>query len=214
MSVCFISGEGGISLRTVNEEARRGKQIEIMEKCYDCYAENGLAAVGVKAIAKACGCNVASLYQYFDNLDDLIVKSTEYCMSQVEDDFMAKAPADVEDLWRFIDEIPYWTAEKHGKKYRLMYQVYTHPKYRQYGQKFFKGVDQRYTEYAKSLESKLGIPYQKLTPFIFILIRACVHYALFEDEFYLKSQITVLKEAIELFIIKYNPKARSGAVTE
>ena len=201
-------------MRTVNEEARRGKQIEIMEKCYDCYAENGLAAVGVKAIAKACGCNVASLYQYFDNLDDLIVKSTEYCMSQVEDDFMAKAPADVEDLWRFIDEIPYWTAEKHGKKYRLMYQVYTHPKYRQYGQKFFKGVDQRYTEYAKSLESKLGIPYQKLTPFIFILIRACVHYALFEDEFYLKSQITVLKEAIELFIIKYNPKARSGAVTE
>ena len=45
-------------------------------------------------------------------------------------DFMAKAPTDVEDLWRFIDEIPYGTAEKHGKKYRLMYRVYTHPKYR------------------------------------------------------------------------------------
>ena len=54
-------------------------------------------------------------------------------MSKVEDDFMAKAPADVEDLWRFIDEIPYWTAKKHGKKYRLMYQIYTHPKYREYG---------------------------------------------------------------------------------
>ena len=52
-------------------------------------------------------------------------------MSKVEDDFMAKAPTDVEDLWRFIDEIPYWTAKKHGKKYRLMYQVYTHPKYRE-----------------------------------------------------------------------------------
>ena len=24
---------------------------------------------------------------------------------------MAKAPTDVEDLWRFMDEIPYWTAE-------------------------------------------------------------------------------------------------------
>ena len=64
----------------------------------------------LKAIAKACGCNSATLYQYFDNLDDLIVKSTEYCMSKVEDDFMSKAPTDVEDLWRFIDEIPYWTA--------------------------------------------------------------------------------------------------------
>ena len=192
-------------MRTVNEEARRHKEIEIMEKCFDCYAENGFTSVGVKAIANACGCSSASLYQYFDNLDDLIVKSTEYCMSKVEDDFMAKAPTDIHDLWRFIDEIPYWTAEKHGKKYRLMYQVYTHPKYIEYGQKFFKGVDDRYTEYAKSLEPKLGIPYEKLTPLIFILIRACVHYALFEDEFYLKSQIAVLKESLELFIMKYNP---------
>ena len=159
-------------MRTVNEEARRQRQIEIMETTFDCYAENGFSSVGTKAIAKACGCNSATLYQYFDNLDDLIVKSTEYCMSKVEDEFMAKAPTDVEDLWRFIDEIPYWTAKKHGKKYRLMYQIYTHPKYREYGQKFFKGVDKRYAEYAKSLEPKLGIPYEKITPLIFILIRA------------------------------------------
>ena len=201
-------------MRTVNEEARRTKTIKIMETCFDCYAENGFTSVGVKAIADACGCSVTNLYQYFDNLDDLIIKSTEHCMSKVEDDFMAKAPADVEDLGRFIDEIPYWTAKKHVKKYRLMYQVYTHPKYREYGQKFFKGVDKRYTEYAKSLEPKLGIPFDKLTPLIFILIRACVHYALFEDEFYLKSQIAVLKETLELFIMKYNPKAKQGTVTE
>ena len=201
-------------MRPQNEEARRAKQIEIMENSFKCYAENGFSSVGVKAIAKACDCSVATLYLDFENLDDLIVKSTEYCMSKVEDEFMAKAPTDVEDLWRFIDEIPYWTAKKHGKKYRLMYQIYTHPKYREYGQKFFKGVDERYTEYAKSLEGKLGIPHEKLTPLIFILIRACVHYALFEDEFYLKSQIAVLKETLELFLAKYNPNARSGTFTE
>ena len=194
-------------MRTTNEEARRAKKIEIMEKCFDCYAENGFSSVGIKAIAKACDCSVATLYLYFENLDDLIVQSTEYCMSKVEDEFMAKAPTDVEDLWRFIDEIPYWTAKKHGKKYRLMYQVYAHPKYIEYGKKFFAGVDERYTEYAKSLEPKLGIPYEKITPLIFILIRACVHYALFEDEFYLKSQIEVLKETLELFVMKYNLKA-------
>ena len=201
-------------MRPVNEEARRAKQVAIMEKCFDCYAENGLTAVGIKTIATACGCNVASIYQYFDTLDDLIVRATEYCMSKVEDDFMSKAPANAEDLWRFIDEIPYWTAEKHGKKYRLMYQIYTHPKYREYGKKFFAGVDERYTAYAKSLEGMLGIPREKLTPLIFILIRACVHYALFEDEFYLKSQIAVLKESLQLFMEKYNPKAGSGAMTE
>ena len=93
-------------MRTVNEEARRHRQIEIMETAFNCYAENGFCTVGIKEIAKACGCSATALYLYFDNLDDLIVKSTEYCMSKVEDDFMAKAPTDVEDLWRFIDEIP------------------------------------------------------------------------------------------------------------
>ena len=185
------------------DEQWNAKKIELMEKCYDGFADLGLHGTGIRALAKYCGYNTS-----------LIVQSTAYCMSKVEDDFMAKAPTNLEDVWRFIDEIPYWTAKKHGKKYRLMYQVYTHPKYREYGQKFFAGVDKRYTEYAKLLEGKLGIPYQKLTPLIFILIRACVHYALFEDEFYMKSQIEVLKESLELFIIKYNSKAKSYFMTE
>ena len=58
------------------------------------------------------------------------------------------------------------------------------------------------------------IPHEKITPLIFILIRAYVHYALFEDEFYMKSQIEALKETLELFITKYNPKAKLGTLTE
>lgn len=191
------------------KEQWEGKKAILMERCYDCFAELGLHGTGIRALAKHCGCTANMLYTYFENLDDLIIQSTEYCMSRVEDDFMARAPVDVQDLWRFIDEIPYWTAQKHGKKYRLMYQVYSHPKYRAYGRKFFAGVDERYTEYARLLEPKLGIPYQKLTPLIFILIRACVHYALFEDEYYMKSQIEVLKESLELFIAKYGATAQS-----
>ncbi|MGN0543848.1 MAG: TetR/AcrR family transcriptional regulator [Acutalibacteraceae bacterium] len=201
-------------LRTVNEETRRAKKTEIMEKCFDCYAESGLTGVGIKAVAQACGCNVASLYQYFDNLDDLIIQSTEYCMSKVEDDFMAKAPAESKDVMRFIDEIPYWTAKKHGKKYRLMYQVYTHPKYIEHGKKFFEGVNERYTEYAKQLEPKIGIPYTVITPLIFILVRACVHYAMFEDEYYLKSQMEVLKQAVNLFADKYSSDYPNGGTTK
>ena len=176
------------------------KKIDIMEKCFDCYAENGFASVGIKALAQACGISSGNLYFYFDNLDDLVIQSTEYCMSKVEDDFMAMAPKNIADIYRFIDEIPYWTAKKHGKKYRLMYQIYTHPKYIEYGKKFFHGVDRRYTEYAKSLESAVGIPYDVLTPLIFILIRACVHYALFEDEFYLQTQLRVLKASIKMYL--------------
>lgn len=197
-----LNGRGDL-VANYTEEQWNAKKVELMEKCYNGFAELGLHGTGIRGLAKYCGCNTSMIYTYFRDLDDLIIQSTEYCMSRVEQDFMAKAPTDVEDLWRFIDEIPYWTAEKHGKKYRLMYQVYTHPKYREYGKKFFEGVNQRYTEYAKKLEVKLGIPYQKLTPLIFILIRACVHYALFEDKFYLDSQIEVLKETLEFFIKKY-----------
>lgn len=193
--------------RVRNEVEHNQRKAELMEACYECYAEHGLHGTGIKLLASYCGCTSANLYAYFEGVDDIIIQSTAHCMSKVENDFMAKAPVDVDELWNFIEEIPYWTAEKHGKKYRLMYQVYTHPKYREYGQKFFAGVDKRYTQYAKLLEPKLGIPYQKLTPFIFILIRACVHYALFEDEFYLKSQLGVLRESLELFIMKYNKNA-------
>lgn len=185
------------------ERQHNERKTEIMERCFECYAENGFTGTGIKALAAACGCTTGNLYAYFKNLDELIIESTAHCMAKVEDDFMAKAPADAKDVMRFIEEIPYWTAKKHGKKYRLMYQVYTHPKYIEYGKKFFKGVDKRYTEYAKLLEPKLGIPCDVLTPFIFILVRACVHYAMFEDEYYLKSQTEILKQTVGLFADKY-----------
>lgn len=182
------------------KEQHNERKKEMMEKIFECYAENGLTGTGIKMLAKACGCTPGNLYLYFKNLDELIIESTAYCMSKVEDDFMAKAPTDPKDVMRFIEEIPYWTAEKHGKKYRLMYQVYTHPKYIEYGKKFFEGVNERYTEYAKRLEPKIGIPYTVTTPLIFIFIRACVHYAMFEDEYYLKSQLKLLRHGVEMYL--------------
>lgn len=194
-------------MRTERQHNDRKK--EIMEKCFDCYAENGLTGTGIKTLAKECGCTSGTLYVYFKNLDELIVESTAYCMAKVEEDFMSRSPNSPSELMRFIDEVPYWTAEKHGKKYRLMYQVYTHPKYIEHGKKFFDGVNKRYTEYAKSLEMKLGIPCEVLTPLIFVLVRASVHYAMFEDEYYLKGQLEVLKQSSAMFIQKYKTTPES-----
>lgn len=194
--------EGKYRMRTKDETAFEQRKIQIMEACFDCYAENGLHGTGVAALAKAANVSKAALYTYFKDLDDLIVQSTEHCMSKVEDDFMSLAPRTPEEAMEFIRNIPYWTAEKHGKKYKLMYQVYTHPKYNEYGKAFFNGVNLRYTEYAKQIESNIGIPYGVITPLIFILVRACVHYALFEDEYYLQMQLGVLESNLRLFIDK------------
>ncbi|MCI5891896.1 MAG: TetR/AcrR family transcriptional regulator [Clostridiales bacterium] len=186
-------------------EYREEKKKEIMEKCYECYCDNGLRDTGIKELGKYCGMTSANLYAYFDNVDDLIVQSTAYCMSKVEDEFMALAPENPQDILRFIKEIPYWTAKNHGKKYRLMYQVYTHPKYIEHGKKFFAGVNERYTEYARQLSPKLGLPADILLGFIFIFVRAAVHYAMFEDEYYLKIQMKALKISV-FSILNQNKK--------
>ena len=121
-------------------------------------------------------------------------------MAKVEDEFMARAPRSAAELAAFIDETPYWTAREHGEKYRLMYQVYTHPKYREHGKEFFTGVNERYRAYAEELAAGLGLPADVLVGLIFTFVRACVHYALFEDEEYLNAQLSVLKRGIGLLM--------------
>lgn len=188
----------------VSPEYREEKKKEIMESCFNCYCEHGINDTGIKALGAACGMTSANLYSYFKNLDDLIIQSTAYCMSKVEAEFMALSPRDISDIKRFLDEAPYWTAKNHGKKYRFMYQVYTSPKYLEYGKAFFKGVEERYTEYAKQLEPRLGIPWKIIQPMIFIFVRASVHFALFEDELYMKSQMGLLWQICLVMKEKYD----------
>ncbi len=180
----------------MQKDSREEKKKEIMEKCYECYCDNGFRDTGIKELGRYCGMTSANLYGYFENVDDLILQSTTYCMAKVEDEFMALAPKNPLDIIRFIDEIPEWTAKNHGKKYRMMYQVYTHPKYMEHGKKFFAGVTERYSEYARYLSPKLGMPESILTGFIFIFVRAAVHYALFEDKFYLDMEMKALKLSV------------------
>ena len=80
------------------EQQHNERKREMMEKCFECYAENGLTGTGIKALADACGCTKANLYSYFKNLDELIIESTAYCMEKVEDDFMEKARAAVKSV--------------------------------------------------------------------------------------------------------------------
>ena len=52
----------------------------------------------------------------------------------------------------------------------------------------------------------MGIPAEVFLPLIFIFVRACVHYAMFEDEYYLRSQLAVLKQSVRWYLEKYNKK--------
>ena len=48
-------------MRERDEQAFQRKKAEIMEACFNCYAENGLTGTGIQALADACGLSKASL---------------------------------------------------------------------------------------------------------------------------------------------------------
>lgn len=175
---------------------------KILDLCFDCFCKNGLERTSTKMLTDACKMSTGNIFHYFATKDEIVIQATARGMAKVEDEFMEKAPKSIDDVQRFLEEVPYWTAKEHGAKYRFMYQVYTSPTYREHGKKFFAGVRERYTEYAKQLEPRLHLPWQTIQAFIYIVVRACVHYAMFEDEEYLKPQIALIANALPLIMEK------------
>ena len=167
-----------------------------MDICFDTLCQYGLENTSLEKMAEACGVTNGALLYYFGSKDNIIIEATGRGMAKVEDDFMERAPRSFEDIERFLREMPYITAKLHGAKYRFMYQVYASPKYREYGKKFFKGVNIRYHNYAEFLSGKLGLPTDLIQGMTYLFVRACVHYALFEDEEYLQLQLNAIRASL------------------
>ena len=178
---------------TIQPNVNRERATELLEICFDTFCQYGLENTSLKMLSEACGVTNAALIYYFGTKDDIIVEATAHCMASVEDDFMAKAPESFDDIERFLREMPYLTARLHGAKYRFMYQVYASPQYREQGKNFFKGVNVRYGRYAQQLTGRLGLPADFIQGMIYCFVRACVHYALFEDEEYLQLQLNAIR---------------------
>lgn len=185
---------------TEHQKGNPERRNEILEICFNTFCKTGLESTGIKKLSEACGVSNSTLIYYFESKDNIVIESTAYCMAKVEEDFMAKAPTSFEDIERFLQEMPYLTAELHGAKYRFMYQVYASPKYMEHGKDFFRGVNLRYHEYAKLLSSRLKLPVNLIQGFIYIFVRACVHFAMFEDEEYLNLQLDVIRGSLDLFM--------------
>lgn len=181
-----------------NRNPQRAK--ELLEICYEVLCENGLENTSMQMMADACKITKTGLVYYFGNRDGIIIEATAHSMAKVEDDFMARAPKNFEDIERFLQEMPYVTAKLHGAKYRVMYQVYSSPKYGEQGKEFFKGVNVRYRRYAELLSSKLGLPVDFIHGMIYLFVRACVHYAMFGDKTYLNLQLNAIRTSLRAVI--------------
>ena len=187
-------------MRAINQKRNPQRAIDFLEICFEVFCRYGLENTSLKMLADACGVSNAALVYYFDTKDNIVIQATAHCMARVEDDFMNNAPQNPADIERFLREMPYLTARLHGAKYRFMYQVYASPKYREHGREFFSGVDRRYRQYAEMLSGKLGMPVDYIQGMTYIFVRACVHYALFEDEEYLKLQLNAIRASLRAYM--------------
>ena len=57
-----------------------------------------------------------------------------------------------------------------------------------------------------ALSGKLGMPADLIQGMTYLFVRACVHYALFEDEDYLKLQLDAIRTSLKLFAKERKPK--------
>ena len=186
------------------------RRVAFLETCFEVFCKNGLESTSLKMLAQACGVTNGNLLYYFESKDNIIIEATAHCMAKVEDDFMSRAPRSFQDIERFLKEMPAITAQLHGAKYRFMYQVYASPKYRKHGKAFFQGVSVRYHQYAVLLSGKLGMPVDYIQGMIYVFVRACVHYALFEDEEYLLLQLGAIRASLRAFMAAYQRGAGNG----
>ena len=184
----------------LHEKGIPERRVACLETCFDVFCKNGLENTSLKMLADACGVTNGNLLYYFGSKDNLVIEATAYGMAKVEDDFMEQAPTSFADIERFLREMPALTAKLHGAKYRFMYQVYASPKYREHGKAFFNGVNVRYRKYAEQLSGKLGLPADLIQGMTYLFVRACVHFALFEDEDYLQLQLNAIRASLRAIV--------------
>jgi len=183
----------------MNEEKKQQKKIEIMEKSFAQYCETGLRDTGIKDLAKACGMTAPNFYSYFDNLDQLIIEATEHCMIKIENEILEKAPRTKEEITPFIEKIIVPSRDFHSKEYRFMYQVFTSPRFLDYGKAFRNRQFERYRRYSEDLEKVLDISWYLILHWILNLEQAIVQYALFENStMYILQKISLEKMAISM----------------
>ena len=190
----------------LSEEKKQKKKIDIMEKCFEQFYETGLRDTGIKDLAKACGMTAPNFYSYFDNLDQLIIESTEYCMIKIENELLEMAPKTKEDIQPFIDKILVPSRDFHSKEYRFMYQVFMSPAFLEHGKKFRARQFQRYRKYAEELEPTLGVPWDMTIVWILSLEQALIQYALFENSTMYVLQKISLEKMAQSMLSEKGPK--------
>ena len=165
----------------------------VLEKCWNCMAQKGIEGISVKDFSDATGMSASSLYYWFEDKDEIVLDAVKWGLdSNVNGifDFAFKHTNDLEKLCRGIVKI----AQDKKLEFRLIFQVATSPQYGKYIRQIADNLDALYMKYTEVLSKKLGIPFEKLFPYVNLVVSSFVDCVIWEDWGKLEDEMKCIVE--------------------
>lgn len=172
---------------------------DIQSKCFECLVEQGLEKSTTRIFCTATGLSTSSLYYWFKDKDDIILKSTMYGANAIIDDLFADAYSHLNDIDDLFDVFPK-SVLNYKKRLRLVYQVLTSPQYGDKLREIQEVLPLAYNSYAKVLADRLNCDYKDLKPLVQLFISSMTNYVLWEDDVKMRSQLLELHSLVKQLI--------------
>lgn len=132
------------------QEKRKQKIQWMLESFMPVFSQHGMDKTSIKMLADSVDRNVALLYQYFKDKDDMIAQCTEYYHSKLQVELVDILCVYVEDPDKMAAEALAYIDE-HMDTCRFLIQVIVHPTYSSYINKTSQLVNQNLEDLALQL---------------------------------------------------------------
>lgn len=189
-----------VAMLVIFMKDRNEKDINLIQsKCFECLVEQGLEKATARLFGLATGLSNSSLYYWFKDKDDIILKSTIYGANTIIDILFTEAYAHLNNIDELFDVFPKIVL-KYKKQLRLVYQVLTSPQYGDKLREIQEALPIAYNSYAKVLADRLNCDYKDLKPLVQLFISSMTNYVLWEDDVKMRVQLSELHSLVKQLI--------------
>jgi len=185
---------------------RNEKRDFIIEKCYECYVENGIEHTSTRSFCNAASLNINTLYYYFDSKEEILFECVNYGYKKLEHAlFEAMDNGSVSEIFSKLLNV--WTG--FSPEMRFLCQAVSSPAYEEQRQQQFSKVNYMYDRFGKELAQRFGCPHKVISPYIHEILTLMSYYSLWgSDEMASIQCNTIFQEmldAVETYLKQDTP---------
>lgn len=153
------------------------KKEHIIEKCYECFAKNGIENTTTRDFCAAAEVNANTLYYYFDSKNDILVECVNYGYRQLESalfDTLKEFDKSSFDIFPALTKI----GLDYAPQMRFLHQAVSSPAYEEYREDQFKKVNAFYDRLGKELAERFECPYELIKDYIYEIMTLLSYFSL------------------------------------